>query len=88
MFIANSDGSNHLSVLTDRSQGGSSVQDNQMELMVHRCLKEDDFKGVGEALCEEAFGVGLAVVGKHYLYFGSAENSADWRRRRSVISHM
>ena len=30
-----------------------------MELMVHRCTKEDDSRGVGEALCEEAFGQGL-----------------------------
>ncbi len=33
-----------------------------MELMVHRCTKEDDFRGVEEALCEEAFGMGLVKI--------------------------
>ncbi|XP_045601316.2 lysosomal alpha-mannosidase isoform X1 [Procambarus clarkii] len=54
-------------ILTDRSQGGTSLGDGQMELMVHRRLLHDDAFGVGEALNETAFDQGLVVRGKHYL---------------------
>jgi lysosomal alpha-mannosidase len=59
-----------LSVLTDRAQGGSSVYDGTVELMVHRRLLHDDAFGVGEALNETAFGRGLVARGKHYLFLG------------------
>ena len=32
------DGSKELSVLVDRSVGGSSIKDGQIELMLHRCI--------------------------------------------------
>ena len=37
----------------------------QLELMLHRRLFNDDAFGVGEALNETAFGVGLVARGKH-----------------------
>ena len=52
-------------VMTDRAQGGSSLQPGQLELMLHRRLFNDDAFGVGEALNETAFGTGLVVRGKH-----------------------
>ena len=51
----------------NESQGGSSLSDGEMELMVHRRLLDDDAFGVGEALNETAFGVGLVARGKHFL---------------------
>ncbi|XP_076655119.1 lysosomal alpha-mannosidase II isoform X1 [Halictus rubicundus] len=63
-----------LSVITDRAQGGTSMRDGEIELMVHRRLLHDDAFGVGEALNEEAFGTGLVVRGSHYLYGGSTKN--------------
>ena len=54
-------------VMTDRAQGGSSLQSGQLELMLHRRLFSDDAFGVGEALNETAFGGGLVVRGKHSL---------------------
>ncbi|KAF6207869.1 hypothetical protein GE061_016318 [Apolygus lucorum] len=69
--IAIEDGDNIWSVVTDRSQGGSSLQDGTMELMVHRRLSHDDAFGVGEALNETAFGKGLVVRGIHYIVPGS-----------------
>lgn len=39
-------------VYTDRAQGGTSLSDGQVELMVHRRLVRDDGYGVGEALVE------------------------------------
>jgi len=67
-------------VLTDRSQGGSSLVDGQVELMVHRRLLHDDAFGVGEALNETEFGEGLIVRGKHNLIFhnGSGYSSCDF----------
>ncbi|KAK0079162.1 hypothetical protein PV326_008900 [Microctonus aethiopoides] len=56
-----------LSVLNDRAQGGTSMIDGQLELMLHRRLLNDDAFGVGEALNEKAFGKGLVVRGTHYL---------------------
>ena len=48
-------------------QGGSSLSDGELELMVHRRLLHDDAFGVGEALNEMAYGQGLIVRGKHYI---------------------
>uniref|UniRef100_A0A1S4HD42 Alpha-mannosidase n=1 Tax=Anopheles gambiae TaxID=7165 RepID=A0A1S4HD42_ANOGA len=59
-----------LSVLNDRAQGGSSLVDGQLELMVHRRLLRDDRFGVGEALNETQFNNGLVARGKHWLMFG------------------
>ncbi|KAF2364115.1 Glycoside hydrolase family 38 N-terminal domain [Trinorchestia longiramus] len=59
-------------VLNDRAQGGSSLSDGQVELMVHRRLLDDDAFGVGEALNETAFGVGLIARGTHWLLHSDA----------------
>ncbi|XP_046392611.1 lysosomal alpha-mannosidase-like isoform X2 [Ischnura elegans] len=58
------------SVLTDRAQGGSSIKDGQVELMVHRRLLHDDGFGVGEALNEKAYGTGLVARGRHIIMLG------------------
>lgn len=62
-------------ILTDRSQGGTSLNPGQMELMVHRRLLYDDAFGVGEPLNETAFGEGLVARGKHYLLHNSFATS-------------
>ncbi|CAL1684554.1 unnamed protein product [Lasius platythorax] len=63
-----------LSVLNDRAQGGSSLQDGAVELMIHRRLLKDDAFGVNEALNETAFGEGLVARGTHYLFGGKVKN--------------
>ncbi|XP_049836992.1 lysosomal alpha-mannosidase-like isoform X2 [Schistocerca gregaria] len=57
----------HLAVFTDRSQGGTSHRDGQLELMIHRRTLHDDGLGVGEALNEQQYGKGLIARGKHYV---------------------
>ena len=44
-------------------------KDGCLELMVHRRLLDDDHFGVGEALDETQFGIGLVAKGKHLLLF-------------------
>ncbi|GIY01663.1 lysosomal alpha-mannosidase, partial [Caerostris darwini] len=67
-------------VLNDRSQGGSSIKNGSIELMVHRRLLHDDAFGVGEALNESAFGQGLVVAGSHFLSFGNISSAASKHR--------
>lgn len=71
---------NQLTMLVDRSQGGASLQDGQLEVMVHRRLLHDDAFGVNEALNEQAYGQGLVARGTHYLILSGSENSAKMTR--------
>ena len=57
------DENNEMVVITDRAQGGSSLQDGCIELMLHRRLLYIDSFGLSEALNEEAYGVGLVATG-------------------------
>lgn len=45
-----------LVVLPDVSQGGSSIHDGELELMVHRRIAHDDYRGVQEPLNETMCG--------------------------------
>ena len=45
-----------LAVITDVSQGGASLAEGQIELMVHRRLQQDDSRGVQEPLNETMCG--------------------------------
>uniref|UniRef100_A0A2A4JU30 Alpha-mannosidase n=1 Tax=Heliothis virescens TaxID=7102 RepID=A0A2A4JU30_HELVI len=63
IYIENKD--LRVTVLPDRSEGGTSLIEGEVELMLHRRLLCDDAFGVGEALNETAKGLGLVVRGKH-----------------------
>lgn len=62
--IAIEDQNNRLAILNDRAQGGSSLRDGEIELMIHRRLLRDDAFGVEEALNET-----VVARGRHYLLF-------------------
>ncbi|VDK73324.1 unnamed protein product [Litomosoides sigmodontis] len=75
------DSENQLTVLTDRSHGGTSLNDGEIELMLHRRAFYDDNFGVGEALDElGGTGQGLVVRGRHWIIMESPENSAKLHR--------
>ncbi|CAF0923686.1 unnamed protein product [Adineta steineri] len=74
------DHTRQLTVLTDRSEGGASIQDGSIEIMVHRRIAHDDSLGINEPLNETAFGEGLVVRGKHFLILESPENSSRIHR--------
>ncbi|XP_055376537.1 lysosomal alpha-mannosidase-like isoform X1 [Condylostylus longicornis] len=71
--IALEDKKTRMAVLVDRAQGGGSIYDGTLEIMVHRRLLKDDAFGVGEPLNETAFGDGLISRGKHYLLVGRSD---------------
>lgn len=68
--ISLNDSTTQVTIVTDRSQGGSSLVDGQIELMLHRRMLHDDCFGVDEALNETAYGTGLVARGTHYFLSG------------------
>ncbi|KAL0014657.1 hypothetical protein SO802_001726 [Lithocarpus litseifolius] len=78
------DNEKEFSILVDRSLGGSSIVDGQIELMLHRRLLLDDSKGVAEALNETVCALnkctGLTIQGKFYFRFDPLGEGAKWRR--------
>lgn len=55
------------SVFNDRAQGGTSLDQGQVDIMVHRRILTDD-SGVQTFLNDTENGKGIIVRGKHYLY--------------------
>ena len=82
------DTSRQLTVLTDRSEGGSSMLDGSVEVMLHRRLVWDDKLGAHEALNETAYGEGLVVRGRHILLLEPPALSAAYHRVNSQRLYM
>ena len=75
------DSAKQLTVLTDRSLGGSSMKDGSMEIMLHRRLLVDDLRGVGEPLNETGIlGKGLIVRGKLCVTLAPPKSSGALHR--------
>ncbi|XP_053388235.1 lysosomal alpha-mannosidase-like isoform X2 [Mercenaria mercenaria] len=76
-------------VMTDRSQGGGSIHDGQIEIMLHRRLLHDDCLGVGEPLNETgADHKGLIVRGKMYIFVDTIASSARRHRDLGLRTYM
>ncbi|XP_017099273.3 lysosomal alpha-mannosidase-like [Drosophila bipectinata] len=86
--IALEDNNKRIALLNDRSQGGTSMQDGQLELMLHRRLVRDDGLGVGEALDEEKYGQPLIARGKIYLILSSTDDSTTVERVAEKEIHL
>jgi len=83
-----------LTVLVDRSQGGASLSDGSIELMVQRRIVADDHRGVGEPLNETSGGMtpyppwgdnqrigdGVVYRGKHRIMIGKGSVGASLAR--------
>ncbi|KAI5089006.1 lysosomal alpha-mannosidase isoform X1, partial [Silurus meridionalis] len=75
------DEQNQMTVVTDRSQGISSIYNGSLEIMVHRRLLRDDYRGVGEPLSEPGdYDDGLAVRGRFLLALTPPSTAADTHR--------
>jgi len=75
IFIQDKAANSQFTVISDRTQGGSSLVDGEVELMVNRRTTHDDWRGVGEALNED-----IVVRGKYWIFFDTIENSLNSHR--------
>lgn len=84
IFIRDYDQDIQLTILPDRPQGGSSIIDGTLELMVHRRTTLDDGFGMDEALNEIGpDGRGLIVRGKHRVIVADIQESVRQMRMMS-----
>ncbi|XP_006661627.2 alpha-mannosidase-like [Oryza brachyantha] len=78
------DGKYELSVLVDHAVGASSIQDGQIEIMLHRRILNDDSRGVGEPLdevvCVDSECNGLVARATYYINVNKQGHGAHWRR--------
>jgi lysosomal alpha-mannosidase len=75
IFIQDQNQDEQLTIITDRSQGGSSLKPGELEVMVNRRTTHDDGRGVNEALDED-----IVVRGKFWIFFDTIANSAESHR--------
>ncbi len=74
----------------DRSNGGGSIYDGSLEIMVHRRILTNDSitQSLAEPLNETAYGKGLVVRGKHILILETPNNSAIVHRTNAQQFYM
>ena len=70
IYIEDSKAGGRVTLMNDRSQGGSSLEDGSLELMINRRILADDDRGVEEPLNSDA-----AVQTKHWLIFSQGSQS-------------
>ncbi|GAV03424.1 hypothetical protein RvY_13849-2 [Ramazzottius varieornatus] len=87
LFVRDNGQKTQLTILTDRAQGGASLNEGQVELMVHRRLLVDDWLGVSEPLNEVGLGQGLVIRGTHRLILAKIDKSAARYRALSQASY-
>jgi lysosomal alpha-mannosidase len=84
IFIRDKSDDRQLTLVTDRTHGGSSVKDGELEIMLHRRLSNDDSLGLNEPLNEIGSDrLGLIAKGKFYLFLNSTSKSARLHREMS-----
>lgn len=74
-----------MTVMNDRSQGGTSIAPGTIELMQNREAPSDDNKGVGEPLREKnEYGNGIRVKATYYVQICDGEKRLPLQR---VVQH-
>ncbi len=66
-------------ICLDRSNGGGSIHDGSLEIMIHRRIPTDQ-SPLGEPLNETEYGQGLVVRGRHLLIIDTPDNSTFFHR--------
>ncbi|CAF3662360.1 unnamed protein product [Adineta steineri] len=76
-----------MSIVTDRAQGGGSIYDGQIEIMIHRRVLTDDVLGVSEPLNEMGIDRrGLVIRGRHLLALTKIEDGIKFFREHALKS--
>ena len=89
-LVEEGDGGHTLAVITDRGQGAASLADGALEVMVHRRLFQDDWKGVNEVLndtecgCRECGCDPVVAAGVHSLVLSRTGDDAAAARRAAM----
>ena len=80
----------HILFYLDRSNGGASIHDGSVEIMIHRRILTNDSitQSLAEPLNETAYGKGLVVRGKHLLIIETPNNSASVHRTNAQQLYM
>ncbi|TKY55925.1 Alpha-mannosidase protein [Spatholobus suberectus] len=84
--IYTKDNKSEFSVIVDRAVGGASINDGEVELMLHRSTLKDDGRGVEEPLNEQVClnnnnaCEGLTVRGNYYMSIHKPRAGSRWRR--------
>jgi len=74
-------------VMNDRAQGGSVIQDGRIELMQNRRLNVDDDRGVNQVLNETtSTGVGITVPATYYVQYFNRLTQKSLQRQVQQIS--
>ncbi|CAD8066900.1 unnamed protein product [Paramecium sonneborni] len=90
---------NVMAVINDRAQGGSSFNDGEIEIMIHRRMYSDDRRGVGEPLneeednpqckaqsqqnCEKRVGLRQYII--HKVLFFDQKNNPNFARKAQLF---
>jgi len=75
-----------LTVMVDRSEGGTSLQEGCIELMVHRRTVYDDERGVFEPMNEtDADGKGMRQYIRHFIVFGDQYRRTQKRNDQPLL---
>ena len=75
-------------ICLDRSEGGGSIYDGSIEILVHRRIPSIKIGSWEEPLNETAYGKGLVIRGKHFLIIDSPNNSALCHRTNAQQLYM
>ncbi|KAL6078170.1 Mannosidase alpha class 2B member 1 [Balamuthia mandrillaris] len=78
-YINDTNSDMRFTIVTDRSQGASSLTNGEFEVMLHRRLLHDDSRGVGEPLNETE-----AIRTVHRVFVGPATNSTLFQREEAL----
>jgi hypothetical protein len=62
-------------IVNDRGQGGSSLKEGQIEMMIHRRIQQDDWRGNPEHLDEQENGKPLQIKLRHFISLGNREKA-------------
>lgn len=75
IMIRDEDQNSQLTIITDRSQGGSSLSSGELEVMINRRTTRDDSRGVEEPLNED-----IVLRGRYWIVFDTIESSNEYHR--------